>query len=304
MNESRLSQRLRDYSLLAGCLVGTASAAQAQVKCFDIIPDVEIGGKIPSSFPFDYFWNLDLNNDGSDDFKLSVSVYGVNPTGGFDFVEQVAAATNPIYNAVATYSINYVPWALKMNCGNKVPLGNIFYGISFAFLAYKIGNISAVKWNNEIDRHIGVRFLSNAGIHYGWVRLDVNTKGTIPNIVVKEYAYDLTPQQHIYVCDSGGACAVYVGQFDEELHPSHSSLAVSPNPTHSNTLLSIPVEAGQDVLVTLTNPQGAVLHQMRASTGKPIRIDISEFAEGMYLLHVASSQFAQSVKIVKHQQAF
>lgn len=296
---NRLTSRLRHYSLLAGSLMGTATAADAQVICRDIVPDVEVGGKVPSSFPHDYSYNLDLNNDGTFDFSFVVSMYSLNAQGGYNFLVKAMAANNPIYNAVFSYSINYVPWALKMNCGDKVPLFNYFYGISFAFFAYRVGNISALNWNNVVDKHIGLRFKSNAGLHYAWLRLDVNTKGQIPNIVIKEWAYELTPGQHIFVCDTGAFCSIAVQADPGPTDAEQQTLQIFPNPATSHTLVRLPQFDGQQALITLTDARGTEVMRLHAQSRNTLPLDINHLPAGFYLITVQTPATSSTVKLIK-----
>ncbi|MCS6917342.1 MAG: T9SS type A sorting domain-containing protein [Chitinophagales bacterium] len=301
MHPSRnLSRRLRGYSLMAGALLATGSAADAQVICTDIIPDVEVGGKIPPALPYDFLYNLDLNNDNVYDFEFMVQMFNVNPNGGYDFGVQVKAAANPIYNGIFSYSINYVPWALKLNCGNKVPLLNYFYGISFALFAYRVGNVSALNWNNVVDKYIGVRFKSSAGIHYGWVRLDVNTKGNLPNLVIKQFAYELTTAQHIFVCDTGTACNVFVGLDPQEASPgSKDEVRVFPNPAFAHALVELPHSEGEQAEVLMVNAQGKKVLEVSGISGRSLPLDLSHLPGGMYLIHVQTPTAHKSTRLVK-----
>src|SRR6266446_3121817 len=114
-NES-LGERLKSYSLAAGSILATSLAVHGQVIYTDVIPDKEIGGIIPDTFPHEYVDTLDLNNDGIFDFKFSVQF---NDSLG-SFIEQVMWDNNP-NNLVLPYTLNYVPFMLKLNCDDSIP---------------------------------------------------------------------------------------------------------------------------------------------------------------------------------------
>src|SRR5207249_552659 len=117
-------------------------AAHGQVIYTDVIPDKEIGGIVPDTFPHEYIDTLDLNNDGIFDFKFSVQF---NDSLG-SFIEQVMWDNNP-NNLVLPYTLNYVPFMLKLNCDDSIPFPYYVYGFDFAFFAFQNSISYAVNWN-------------------------------------------------------------------------------------------------------------------------------------------------------------
>ena len=49
-------------------------------------------------------------------------------------------------------------------------------------------------WKDKGDKYLGLRFIVNGKIHYGWVRLDV---ASVNQWVIKDYAYNATPNKPI-----------------------------------------------------------------------------------------------------------
>ncbi|QIP16600.1 T9SS type A sorting domain-containing protein [Spirosoma aureum] len=71
-----------------------------------------------------------------------------------------------------------------------------------------------------------------------------------------------------------------------------SALRIFPNPTRAYLQIE-----GEAAILTLTDVLGRPRWQGR-SDGKPLLIDLHDFADGVYLLHVQTSQINQSTRIV------
>ncbi|MFG6687149.1 T9SS type A sorting domain-containing protein [Mariniflexile sp. HNIBRBA6329] len=149
-----------------------------QIIYTDIEPDFE-ANKVGDNY------NLDLNNDGIIDFILNTSYY--------DYYWFEIRSTNN-FNGIITVQ----PWysnALPLDSGKEV----------FTLSGYKNGEIYEkwglftvgdcfageyecfYNWKNKGDKYLGLRFLVNGQIHYGWVRLDVIS---YVHWVIKDYAYN------------------------------------------------------------------------------------------------------------------
>ena len=129
-----LAEKLKSYSLLAGSIVATSFAAQAQIIYTDVNPDIELGGSVPASYPEVSTHNIDMNNDGEVDFRITVNIKA--PLGNdFSFNEKMDAASNPS-NLIHSYTIEYAAFAFKDDLGDSIPFGPSFYGfnnVNFAF---------------------------------------------------------------------------------------------------------------------------------------------------------------------------
>ncbi|MFT5858769.1 MAG: hypothetical protein ACI865_000857 [Flavobacteriaceae bacterium] len=170
-NPNNIQERLAKYSFLTAGILG-ATNADASVVYTDEAPD--FNGVVGSQ----YF--LDLNNDGTDDFRIwhngSNNLY-ISPLG----------ATNEVLGSGgATFAY---PFALSSGAAISSGAGAFFNnGFAGGFQSLNYGSCSFGNWCNITDRYIGLRFDIGGSIHYGWVRLDVNNAGSI--WTVKDYAYD------------------------------------------------------------------------------------------------------------------
>jgi len=145
---------------------------------------------------------IDLNNDGINDFQLSVAI------GGYDHSFYATLAIAPLTGG-------------RVVGGNRGPLGpyasalasNANIGPSARFSSSvargqitiersngaESGPTSTYKlygkWGGAGTRYLGVKFLINGRVHYGWVRMTVSrtivySGAKTVSATITEYAYD------------------------------------------------------------------------------------------------------------------
>lgn len=268
---------------MAGTLLASTLAAKGQVIYTDIDPDVELGGAIPEIYPEVTTYSLDLNNDGLFEFKITNSIEGTNPEAiGLDFLQKVDGDFNPQFNEIFTYSLEYAPIAFKLDCEDSIPQNVLFYGSNYAVLAFHFGTFFADHWINVTDTYLGVKFAIGTNVHYGWVRMDANTMDTVPNLVIKDYAYEATPLKKIAACDVGtGINTIEV-----------VSAAVYPNPSSGKGFIRLPQLLNGKVIYTVTDISGREVHRAEFSdglAGNELPFDLTHLAGGVYLMQINSS---------------
>lgn len=168
---TKLKERLAKYGLMAAGIVG-ADQANAAVVYTDEVPD--FAGGIGSQ----YF--LDLNNDGTDDFRIWHN-------GSSNLYISPLVATNAVLGSGgATFAY---PFALNLNDPINAGAGTFFTnGFAGGFQSLNYGSCSFGNWCSITDGYMGLRFDIGGNTHYGWVRLDVNASGSVWS--VKDYAYE------------------------------------------------------------------------------------------------------------------
>jgi len=280
--------KLKGYSLFAGSLLAS-SVVNAQVIYTDVIPDVQLGGAAPASYPDFQTEALDLNNDGMFDFKVTLNFYGTNTqAAGYSFIEKIDGDYFAAYNRVTTYTIEYVPWGFELECDDSIPIG-INNGYHFAYFAYQAGAIGYYNWDNVVDGYVGLKFKVGNNIHYGWLRVDVNTMGAMPVIVIKDYAYEATPNQKIAACDVGTGIiqAGSEGNDQLEIYPNPSSRLCN---IQTNAILS-----GYAQIILLNELGQEIFRTTKQLSGQKneLQFDFSFVAPGAYLvqLNTASGLF-------------
>jgi hypothetical protein len=189
---SRLSASLRNhlnmYSL-AGTAAGVGVLALAQAADAEVI-------YTPAHVPFSGVrtqYRLDLNNDGRSDFTLQLS----NTSLGAKFFAVNEINGGKTSNAfVVAPRDNTMPLALK--AGTPIGSGAHFFGsiYSYEIMAYATQKHGG-DWVNVSDRYLGLKFVAEGNVYYGWARLSVQLKGRVLSAVLSGYAYENVPGQGI-----------------------------------------------------------------------------------------------------------
>ena len=197
---TKLSKRLGQYGSLALAITGLTEA-NSQVVYTDVNPDYS--GSLGSSYA------IDFDNDGTDDITF------VNYASYFSFYALYAnpTGTNEILGSISggfTY-----PFAL--NSGDTISSGaGSFFDNSYINSMNWWG--SDGNWIGVTDKYLGVKFDISGQTHFGWIRLDVSANSTF---IVKDYAYESTPNTLILAGDQVGALpcaaptALTVDTYDE-----------------------------------------------------------------------------------------
>lgn len=213
---SRLSTTLRNhlnmYSL-AGSAAGVGVLALAQTAEAEVI-------YTPAHVPFSGVrtqYRLDLNNDGRSDFTLQLS----NSTLGAKFFAVNEINGGKTSNAfVVSPRDNTAPLALK--AGTPIGPAAHFFGsiYSYEIMAYATQKHGG-DWVNVNDRYLGLKFVAEGNVYYGWARLSVELKGRVLSAVLSGYAYENVPGQEIRAGQTSGTADN--PEFASESSPQHIS---------------------------------------------------------------------------------
>jgi hypothetical protein len=271
---STLLKRLAQYSAMTAPAIAVAGMANAQVVYTDVDPDFELTsspGDIASAV-------IDLDNDGVSDFILAAfsSVSGVG--GKLNLAGAVAYSGNG--NGIMGYTSGpfFYPSALEANA--EINEGENFFGYLSGYVGsllwYYIpgGGASGTfgQWYNVEDMYMGVRFVDGGGnLHYGWVRMDVEANPV--KIVVKDYAYDETPDKGIL---AGSTISLGVNQVN--LTDNFGIFSFD-----RNVFIQAPANLSGSMTVSITDMTGKVVLEQAYSDGN-VRISVKDLASGIYVV--------------------
>jgi len=289
-----LKEKLKNYSLLSGSILLSSLAAKGQVVYTDVNPDKELGGALPPTYPATVYDTLDLNNDGQYDFKITLSMYGTNPgVAGISFIERIDGAFNPASNQVLNYTIDYHPWAFHLECGDSIPVNLPNFSWSYANFAFQFATNISLNWNNIQDQYVGLRFKASDGLHFGWVKLDVNTMDTIPNIIIQSFAYEATPNKKIASCDNGLGVGIN--------SPEEKKLSLAPNPSDGLCMISLDESLQKDAEVSVIDVEGRNVFKrvVPANSFNELPLDFSELAAGVYVVQVQTENSLYTGKWIR-----
>jgi len=228
----------------------------------NIDPDVIING----------IYNLDLNNDGTIDFKLSKHWYG---SGHIEDAESYIVPYNNNKVAVISAGSLYPDTMMETSMINQDLFWNdtsCIIRIYYMNLMPPSNSYSYGIWGDEVDRYIGL-YLNDGGF-YGWIHLNTDR-------------YSMTLLDYAWYDPS-----VSVQNIDFE-----SKYSITPNPT-SNILNIYSPDNSQIVSISIYDIFGKTHRDIKASS-ESIQIDISDLPQGIYFLKVKSSNEVRSYKILR-----
>jgi len=139
---------------------------------------------------------LDLNHDGKTDFQLGY--YYRHGTSGFVASIHASPASgngNQIEGTTAPY--RFLAAALKP--GARIPNRRKFSpsnAIMAHFCASSLCTHSTTRgpssgnWINVTSRYLGLKFLIEGKVHYGWARLNVTVSQSKITVILTGYAYE------------------------------------------------------------------------------------------------------------------
>jgi hypothetical protein len=151
---------------------------------------------------------LDLNNDGIPDFTLHRcrSICGGDGHSSWLKLELDAPG-----NAVAPAAFPYAFEAAALKRG--APIGPRQAFLSKSQTSYGgIGMADAFQysrtffhgpWANATNRFLGLKFLVDGQVHYGWARLTVTNFNKGGTATLTGYAYETVPNQRIFAGERG-----------------------------------------------------------------------------------------------------
>jgi len=211
-----LHHRLEIYAMAASAAgVGILALAQpSEAKIVYTPAHVKISGKTP----------LDLNHDGVTDFAFVTSY--ANTTSYF--LQNLAVAP---YGANQLLERNFFPRALRagVRVGGTQHFSENGLMARVSFNSRNGHSRFEGHWANSgkgvKDRYLGLKFLINGKVHYGWARLNVTiTSSHQPQGELTGYAYETIPNKTIVTGKTKGPSEIddTVGQPNPASFTAHA----------------------------------------------------------------------------------
>ncbi len=198
MKKDSFAKKLAGYIAMSSAFLAAAKESDAQIIYTDVNPDFHSQNG---------YFNLDLNNDGIVDFKISATL---------DF-------SSSYYSSSSAFSFYTLKFSVKSLGNNKIVIdtlqfpkamyqqeiisSNNQWGINETlFLStrasfYWNGNGGAGSgtwgnWNTQSEKYLGLNLKVATTNYYGWARIIVD-EGFTKFLTLKDYAYNNIPEQPI-----------------------------------------------------------------------------------------------------------
>jgi hypothetical protein len=297
MKKTDTRSKLKSYSVAAGSLMISGVATAQNLQYTDVNPDVILD---KNSGPF----NMDFNNDATPDMTFEVAY--ANGSGSstymgipFTYVyngSQVSATPGPlggvqgqIVGSSSTFGVT------ALNSGDAIAAANNFSSQQ-ASIGVK-GNVSipAFNFNYAINqgeflgvsqKFLGMKFSAGTGIHYGWVRLSLDTLDPAGlKLTIHDYAYNGDVDQPINAGDPSASIIAQAAIEDKvSISPLLEGVAVNVTPDLLGSELVLSDMSGKEVNSVSINDVGTVL-------------GYADLKTGIYFATVKSSQGSISKKV-------
>jgi hypothetical protein len=145
---------------------------------------------------------IDLNHDNTPDFAVSehstVFRGGINVCGNGSFGSYPCLGSQKGPNQVRGTG----EFASALRAGVQISSYKRFRPAHLVMASWNCASSTSCReldtrglWNKKTKRYLGLRFLIQGKIHYGWARLNVNKYGT--KAVLTGYAYETIPGKSI-----------------------------------------------------------------------------------------------------------
>ena len=274
-----LQNRISKYTAVAGAVV-SAAGAQAQVVYTDVNPDYSHDAPENNGFAV---YPLDLNNDQTIDFVIASK----DTLTAASHVRFTLAAPYGAGNAVAGDTPSAYDYALELDMNSMVD-STLNWIAATNTMAYNVDSANPYNenWNGVTDKYLGLKFVVGANTHYGWARLDSYAIGD--SIVVKDYAFDATPNTGIMTGNMGASLTeTQIENLVKFVNQANNSVQVVVNGNLTNGTVSVVSSTGQVV-------------SSDAIKEKTFSVDMNNLSSGIYMVNVTFNEGTTTKKIIVH----
>jgi hypothetical protein len=276
--KKNLQKRISKYTAVAGAVV-SAAGAQAQVVYTDVNPDYSHDAPQNNGLAV---YPLDLNNDQTIDFIIASRDTVTTATVRFTLAAPYGAG-----NAVAGENPAGYDYALALDINSMVD-STLNWIEATNTMAYNVNtnNPYNENWNGVTDKYLGLKFVVAGNTHYGWARLDSYAIGD--SIVLKDYAYNATPNTGILTGDMGvGLDETQIEKLVKFVNQANNTVNIVVNGNLNNGVVSIVSANGQ-------------LVSSSKIAEKTFSVDMNNLSSGVYIVNVAFNEGTMSKKIIVH----
>jgi hypothetical protein len=149
---------------------------------------------------------LDLNNDGTPDFAFSNYSYQTHGLGALYLKLIPAQPANEVWGIKLTGERRVTAAALSsgVQVGSKGNFAAYPQGLDMALLDQSITAFASGSWLGVQTAYLGLKFVINGEVHYGWARVKFVAPGDFLGGSIYGYAYETVPNQPIVTGQTSG----------------------------------------------------------------------------------------------------
>jgi len=291
---STLVKKLAQYSAMVTPALALASTANAQIIYKDIDPDFALTDSAADGFFTVVF--LDLDSDNVNDFTFfalsselaggtgpTFNLAGVLPYSGTNSSNANGNGIVGSTNSVGSYYVSALNQGALIGSSLNAwtQIGRVGTLVWDYLAGQKFG-----QWKNDVtDKYMGVHFLGgDAAYHFGWVRMDVFQNPI--QIVIKDFAYNSTPDSSIHAGDAGNIGVPSV----------NSNSNISMFAFEKKVFISSPNVPGDQMTIAVRDMIGntVITQTTKEST---VHMSLNDLANGMYLITASKGNEVKTIKV-------
>lgn len=172
------------------------TSASSSIIYTDVKPDSTVYSE--NSNPSTKYYYLDLNNDGIEDFRFTIS-YNLTRSGYDSYVEispesgssNQVAKNNKGVLALDTSTVINSSLSKWSDHANQTLAGEVYQKSEGFYEHTNTGN-----WTFGTVKYLPLKLIKGANIYYGWARLSIYVLQE-SSLTVMDYAYNSNPNQSI-----------------------------------------------------------------------------------------------------------
>ena len=175
-------------------LFSSLSVVNAQIIYTDVKPDAKFScSKVGCSHQYD----LDLNNDGANDFAFGVYKYAAPSCGSYESFSSAVYVSKLDSNEATVYPL------LSLNAiinDQNIYSASVNLGSAYIYWNSNPRGGGCHSYQNSSppsDGYLGLKLKKDGNTFYGWVRFSVSVSYKSVGFAVKDYAYNSAPNQPI-----------------------------------------------------------------------------------------------------------
>ncbi len=296
------------YAFIVPVAIGMmfSTSANAQIVYTDVIPDSSTAVSANPGQTITEYYDLDLNNDATIDFRIKAFAFKQQPSSLACNVMAAPLNGNAIKDTLSNSETVTIPLIVNAVIDSNLLVDQSWQTSGWQKLrAYASSSIYPGLWVVNSDNYLGLRLLQAGQTYYGWVRLWVNVPsagpGSFASFIVRDYAYNSIPNQPIL---AGEGQPITSGIIENSFA---SSINLFPNPA-TNYLTIAFGSINKKVQVTITDITGKVIYTAIATDPdspssyrdreQKIEVNTNDFAEGIYTVQIQSADFIGTKKLV------
>jgi hypothetical protein len=259
---------------------------------------------------YDQSYLLDLDNAGGADFKFSATAH---PFWG---TPELRLKVIPLNGSEINANI-YLPYVLRKN--KVIGPTSSWSDDTCTFVSLCISNLfgcvedTISEWRSGEEAYLGVKIIKNSRAHYGWVRLYLNYSASRVYCIIKDYAYQQTPDQVIKagITGSGGGQghgngngnnSISTSEVIPDLNTDTYKIRVFPNPAYSVTTISFKLEKSETVRLHVYDITGqlvkTIVEKQFEKGLHSLQLNATDISAGTYFLRLQTGSLIQTSKLV------